>query len=467
MLGKHKLYGIVAFCRKRGIGKNNSIPWNITEDLKNFKRLTENNIIIMGHNTYNSIPEHIRPLKNRTTIVLTKGKEETVGDNLYFRNNLDCVESFDSSQKLFIVGGEDLYNCYISDFDAIYVTFIDNDYDCDKFFPHVKSNFKIESYSENYWSEHEKCNFRYITYVPKQDNVYDTDNIYNGLVTRVLDNNNKIRDDRTNTGTYSKFGDQIRFDISQTVPLLTTKRVAWKSCIEELLWFLKGDTDAKHLEEKQVNIWNGNSSRSFLDKVGLSHLEEGDCGANYSFQWRFFGQEYSNSHTIYKKNTKYDQINNIVKLLKTNPFSRRIFLSAWNPMDLDKTVLPPCHVSAQFYVNQTDDGKKHLSCHMYQRSCDVFLGLPWNIFSYSILTYILAKKCNMVPSELIISFGDVHIYSNHLDQVNEQLSRDSMASPVIELSDDIVAKDFDDIDINDFELIGYFPNKAIKGIMSV
>merc|ERR1712070_1286635 len=157
---------------------------------------------------------------------------------------------------------------------------------------------------------------------------------------------------------------------------------------------------------------DGNSTREFLDNVGLNHLKEGDCGANYSFQWRHFGGKYVDSETTYD-GEGVDQVKYVEELLKTDPMSRRIFLSAWNPVDLTHTVLPPCHVSVQFYVENREDGD-YLSCHMYQRSCDVFLGLPWNIFSYTVLTYILAKKCNMYPSELIISIGDAHIYSDHM-----------------------------------------------------
>jgi thymidylate synthase len=463
MLNKHNVYAIVAFCKKYGIGCNNTIPWNIPEDLKHFQTITNDSIIVMGRNTFESLP--YKPLKNRINVVLTKSdKPDQYSDidNLHFIQDIQMLDNFDDSKKIFIIGGEDIYKLFFDKIDFIYTTFIDKEYECTKFFPSITHHFKISTFSEPFWSENEQCNYRFINYVRKQ--TYQSSDIeYTDLIKRVLKDNHDIRVDRTNTGTFSKFGDQIRFDISDSVPLLTTKRVPWKSCIEELLWFLRGDTDANILKNKNVNIWNDNSSREFLDKVGLGRLEQGDCGANYSFQWRFFGQDYSNCKTNYIKNTKYDQISNVVHLLKTNPYSRRIFFSAWNPMDLDKTVLPPCHVSAQFYV----DNKKGLSCHMYQRSCDVFLGLPWNIFSYTVLTYILAKKCGFKPAELIISFGDVHIYSNHIEQVNQQLSNTCMASPVLELNETIISKNFEDINVDDFELIGYYPNKSIKGKMSV
>ena len=226
---------------------------------------------------------------------------------------------------------------------------------------------------------------------------------------------------------------------------------------------MRGDTDAKLLDEKKVKIWNDNSSRVFLDKVGLSHLEEGDCGANYSFQWRHFGQDYKDCDTEYEKKTSADQINNIIRLLQTDKHSRRIFMSAWNPCDLNKTVLPPCHVSAQFYVDENDG----LSCHMYQRSCDVFLGLPFNIFSYTVLTYILATKCDLTPKSLHISLGDTHVYTNHVLQMKEQLSRAPLCNPKLFVSHEIKTKEIEDISIDDFELVGYHPHSSIKAKMAV
>jgi thymidylate synthase len=273
----------------------------------------------------------------------------------------------------------------------------------------------------------------------------------------------EARPNRTGVDTLSRFGEQISFDISDTVPLLTTKRMAWKSCIEELLWFMRGDTDANILKERKVRIWDGNTTREFLDKVGLPHLQPGDCGANYSFQWRYFGQTYVDCNTEYAKHTATDQIENILRLLKEDPQSRRIFLSAWNPCDLNKTVLPPCHVSAQFYV----DKDRGLSFHMYQRSCDVFLGLPFNIFSYTVLTYILAKKCDLKPKRLVISLGDTHIYTNHVDQMRVQLSRMALAAPRLTVAFEVATKAIEDITVDDFELVGYFSHPSIKADMAV
>ena len=451
-----------AVSKNFGIGVNNKIPWHIPEDLEFFKRLTLNNVIIMGKNTWRSLPK--RPLSNRINIIITNTiPTEQYPTNVIFTSleNLQNHLSIFPHLKHIFIGGAHLFHSLQQYIHTIHITYIDSVVECDVFLPKISNHFFLSEFSTNYYSESLKCNFRFLKFLKSSPILHDE--TYLDLANKIIHTKSNIRIDRTNTGTLSLFGDQIQFDISKSVPVLTTKRIPWKSCIEELLWFLRGDTNAQNLKNKNVNIWNGNSSRSFLDNVGLNHLKEGDCGANYSFQWRFFGQTYQNSESSYEMYTSDDQINNVYNLLLNDPYSRRIFLSAWNPSDLSKTVLPPCHVSAQFYV----DHENGLSCHMYQRSCDVFLGLPWNILSYSILTYILAKKCNMSPKKLIISFGDVHIYSNHIDQMKTQLSRNHLAYPVLELNDSIIDTNFEDLTIDQFDLVGYFPHPSIKGVMSV
>lgn len=285
---------------------------------------------------------------------------------------------------------------------------------------------------------------------------------YLGLLRHILENGNK-RIDRTGVGTISIFGYQLDFDISNSVPLLTTKQVAWKAVIKELLWFLKGSTDNSILQSQGVHIWDGNSSQEFLNQRGLSHLKEGDIGAGYGFQWRHFGAKYLDCKTDYI-GQGFDQINYIIDELQKNPFSRRIFLSAWNASDIDKMALAPCHVSAQFYVEEID-GKRYLNCHMYQRSVDVFLGLPFNIFSYTVLTYILANICGMYPKRLIISTGDTHIYTNHIDQVNLQLSRECFSPPKLNIKRKL--SNVDDITLEDFDVDRYIHHPSIKGSMAV
>lgn len=290
---------------------------------------------------------------------------------------------------------------------------------------------------------------------------------YLELLVDILENGS-TRDDRTGTGTLSVFGRQLRFDISRmTCPVITTKRVPWKQCIEELLWFLRGETNSKILEEKKVNIWKGNSSREFLDNRKLFNLREGDIGPGYGFQWRHYGARYKGCHENYEDHG-IDQISNIIDTIKTNPFDRRIILTAWNPSAINDMALPPCHCFAQFYVDVGRDNKKRLSCHMYQRSVDTFLGFPWNIMSYAILTQIIALKCDMEAHELVISTGDTHIYKNHITQVRTQLKREPKHDfPKLILKDAIKEKDFSEISLDDFELIGYNPHGAIQADMAI
>jgi thymidylate synthase len=288
---------------------------------------------------------------------------------------------------------------------------------------------------------------------------------YLNLLQKILTKGNE-REERTGTGTISIFGEQLRFDISETIPVLTTKFVPWKSCIKELLWFLSGKTDATLLQQQGVKIWDGNTSREFLDNRGLHHLPEGDVGATYGHCWRHFGAKYKTCKDDYT-NQGFDQIKFIIHELINNPTSRRIFMSSWNPQALDEMALPPCHLSAQFYVEIDQSGTKHLSCQMYQRSVDTFLGCPWNIMSYAVLTCLLAKITNMKPKELIMCLGDVHIYKNHLEQVQEQLKRTPYPFPKLYIKDEVINKDIDKVSIDDFKLIDYQYHPCIRAVMAI
>ena len=267
------------------------------------------------------------------------------------------------------------------------------------------------------------------------------------------------RKDRTGTGTYSVFGRQLRFDLSDgRVPAVTTKRLAWKSCLEELLWFLRGSTDSRELKS---SIWRGNTTREFLDARGLSRLPEGDIGAGYGFQWRHFGAVYETCEKDYR-GQGVDQIAKVEEAIREDPTSRRIFMTAWNPAALEDMALPPCHVSAQFYVD--DDGK--LSCHLLMRSADVFLGLPFNVFSYGTLTHLLAKRAGLDARELVVSIGDAHLYLDHVDAAEQQLAREPYPAPRLRVSDAVLAKDIGSLTFPDFELLDYVHHPAIAARMS-
>lgn len=288
---------------------------------------------------------------------------------------------------------------------------------------------------------------------------------YLRVVRKVL-KKGKLRDDRTGTGTISLFGEQMRFDISKKVPLLTTKFVPWKTVIKELLWMCRGETDANILQKQGVHIWDGNSTREFLDSRGLTDLPDGDIGGGYGHVWRHCGADYKTCHDDYS-GKGIDQLAMIEQSLKTDPMSRRHFMTAWYPPGLSRMALPPCHVSVQFYVDVDEDGSKHLSTHMYQRSVDTFLGSPFNIFSYTVLTYILAKKCGMTPRELIVSTGDTHIYKDHVEQVKEMLERTPYELPSLVVHDSVATKDWSEISVDDFHVIDYRYHPVIKAKMSV
>lgn len=279
-----------------------------------------------------------------------------------------------------------------------------------------------------------------------------------------------LRDNRTEIKTVSVFGRQVRFPLAAwSLPLLTTKRVPFVQMLEELLWFCRGETDANVLSEKKIKIWDGNSSRSFLDQVGLGHYATGDIGPGYGFQWRHAGAEYRGPkpRVSYSDTEGVDQLAYVERLLKTDPMSRRIVLSAWNPADLGKMALPPCHVMAQWYVRQDCHGAKHLSCMLTMRSCDTFLGLPWNIASYATLTHILAKRCGMEPEELVVSIGDCHLYANCIEQAAEQLQRSPTMYPMLRISERVASCKWEEILASDFCLVGYYPHAAIKADMAV
>jgi thymidylate synthase len=289
---------------------------------------------------------------------------------------------------------------------------------------------------------------------------------YLDLVQNIIDNG-EFRPDRTGTGTYSLFAPpQLRFNLSNgTFPLLTTKKVFMKGILHELLWFIKGSTNAKLLSEKGVKIWEGNGSREYLDSLGLTDRREGDLGPVYGFQWRHFGAEYKDCDSDYS-NQGFDQLAEVINTLKTNPYDRRIIMSAWNPPAFKEMALPPCHVFCQFYVNFPKDGSKpRLSCQMYQRSCDMGLGVPFNIASYALLTYMIAMVVDMEPGEFIHVMGDAHVYSNHVDAVKEQIQRTPRTFPKLKIKRKV--NDIDDFKFEDFEVVDYDPYGPIKMKMAV
>lgn len=275
---------------------------------------------------------------------------------------------------------------------------------------------------------------------------------YHDLLRDILDNGID-KPDRTGTGARSVFVRQMRFDLLQGFPVLTTKKLHLRSIIGELIWFLRGGTNVRWLQEHGITIWD-----EWAD-------ENGDLGPVYGHQWRHFGGEYP-LYWNRLQNQGVDQIANLLYGLRTNPNGRRHIVSAWNPVDVDKMALPPCHMMFQFYVRPArDGGLPLLDCSLYQRSCDTFLGIPFNIASYALLTMIVAQQVDMRPGEFIWTGGDVHLYSNHFDQARLQLSREPRPLPIM-----VIRRKPDDIggyEIEDFELQGYDPHPGIKAPIAV
>jgi thymidylate synthase len=261
---------------------------------------------------------------------------------------------------------------------------------------------------------------------------------YHDLLSHIL-NNGAVKNDRTGTGTKSVFGYQMRFNLEDGFPLVTTKKLHLRSIIVELLWFLRGDTNIKFLKDNNVSIWD-----EWAD-------ENGDLGPVYGHQWRSWPAH---------DGTTIDQISNLISQIKNNPNSRRLIVSAWNVADVDQMALPPCHTFFQFYVNNGT-----LSCQLYQRSADTFLGVPFNIASYALLTMMIAQVCDLKPGEFIHTFGDAHLYLNHIEQTQLQLSREQRPLPQMKINPKV--KDIFEFQLEDFELLNYDPHPHIKAEVAV
>ena len=291
-----------------------------------------------------------------------------------------------------------------------------------------------------------------------------SEKVYLDALTDILENG-EDRPDRTNTGVISKFGLQMRFDLNEGFPAITTKKLAWKACVSELLWFIEGSGDENRLKEilhgerytDKKTIWSDNANAPYWTDKKLKR-SAGDLGRIYGVQWRRWRKPLIRINKVALQN--HDQLLELVAGLKADPYSRRHIITAWNPGELELMALPPCHMMAQFYVS---NGK--LSCQMYQRSADMFLGVPFNIASYALFTHMLAQVCNLEVGDLIVTLGDAHIYKNHIDQVKEQLSRAPKVLPTLQLNSDISV--ITHFTMDDVELVGYESHDAIAAPMAV
>jgi thymidylate synthase len=457
------------------------LPWTkIKSDLEKFKTITTgngNNAIIMGRKTLESLPCTYLP--NRLNIVITSDSEllnsKNKLSNLIFTTSLQNAIDIAISKKCedtFVIGGISLIKEALSrqDLNKVYITKISEDLltvNSEDELQKIEYNLPITFIQESYQSEELSSGSKveYYTYLNKNKIQNNFEQHYLNLLKHVLENG-KQRIDRTNVGTLSIFGNFFKINVENEFPLLTTKKMFWKGIVEELLFFISGESDTKILEEKGINIWKGNTTREFLDKYNLTQYREGEMGPGYGYQWRHFGKKYipldqCEDNKIKDEYQGVDQLQNAINLIKNNPESRRIMVSAWNPRDLYKVCLPPCHYNLQFYI---EDGNK-LSILVNMRSVDLFLGLPFNIASYALLLYMISHITNLKPYEVSFSLGDSHIYLNHLEQVKLQLTRSVKNAAKLNIKRNV--RSIDDFKFDDFELINYECYGPIKAEMAI
>ena len=461
---------IVATDINNGIGFKGQLPWlnKGVSDLKYFREITSStrfyrNAVVMGLKTFESL--QFKPLKNRTNIVISKTLEDKYENVIVLRNPEDCFKIKDID-IMFIIGGSSIYEWFLTQqkhsLHTIYNTLFVKEYECDKYFSGVPDAYQIQD-----------------TLVLTQSNrVYAIASVYRkdpkheeyqyiNLIEHVM-KTGTLKPNRTGMDTVSIFGHSTKWSLSE-FPLLTTKKVFFRGIVEELLWFISGSTDSRLLEQKGVNIWRQNSSREYLDSVGLSHLPEGCIGAGYGFQWRNFGADFESYDTSQRSghvniySHGYDQIENLVYLLKNDPNSRRILLCSWNPSQLKDMALPPCHVIFQLYTSIEND-KVRLHSALYQRSADLGLGVPFNIASYALFTLLLCHCTDYEPGTFTHFTGDTHIYTNHIEGLKEQINRVPRPFPKLQILTE--NKDIFKFKYEDFKLTGYEPYEPVKLIMS-
>lgn len=450
---------IVAYDDNRSIGFENKIQWNIREDMKHFSKKTKgrgNNAIVMGRKTWESLP--VKPLPGRLNVVMTRDCEAIYPKEVVIFNNFKrCILELSRNKiidEVFIIGGSEIYNLFISSpiVTTIYVTRIHQmNNKADAFFP--KADGFILSESSDVIENNPPFTFQTYKRINKEEMQYLD------ICKDVIDSGN-CKGDRTGTGTISKFGVTMRFSLKDgKIPVLTTKKVFWKAVVLELLWMISGSTDARVLKDQGIGIWDGNSTREFTDLSGFPDREAGDLGPVYGHQWRYFGAKYIDSKTDYS-GQGIDQLQRCIDLIKNEPNSRRIVMSAWNASDIELMNLAPCHCLVQFYVH---DG--HLSLSLYQRSGDMGLGIPFNISSYSLLLCLVAQVTNLIPGEFIHTIGDCHVYNNHVDALCTQIYREPKGFPSISINPEI--NSIDDFKISDIVLSNYYPESSISMKMAV
>jgi len=522
---------------KQGIGKDGKLPWHIPEDMTHFKTITTppdananthtntHSVVIMGRTTWDSIPDKFKPLTNRINVILSNDnnykkeqiyKYDTGKNNILFttwdefitKGYLELEVIYNSNQNnqnsklyYYIIGGESIYEKAIaSNYNLIiHATEIYTQavapIECDTFFPKIEQeNYTITNVSAFYKSIKQFNNndiwYRFITYSRINSNCnstsavsqssqqlfYTPESDYLQLMRNILETG-QSNDDRTGVGTLSIFGSMLKFDLRDTFPISTTKRIFFRAIFEELMLYLSGKTDNTILQEKGIHVWDGNTSRAFLDKRGLQHYAEGDMGQTYGFNMRHYGGIYNGCKTDYPLANAngiggygYDQLANVINLIKTDPYSRRIIIDLWDPANIDKAALPSCLCKYQFNVNVS---KKELNLAIYLRSSDYFLANNWNTCTGALFVHLLCnlEGIDLTPGELTVFIADAHLYKSHIEQVKVNLERKPYPYPKLlvncgngkkEKKKDILEFKFEDL-----ELLGYKAYPNIKAEMAI
>ena len=481
-----QIWFILAHSYSQGISKSGKIPWICKKDMSFMKSITTapglKNGLLMGRKTFDSIG---RILPNRENIIVSSQKLDS---SAYVVNSISA--GLEKGKELgldilWIFGGATIYDAFLKEpqfsqlIDGFIITTVP-ERPCDTFIqtnicqfiekrqytqfynPRVLERVADGVYELSIYSRLPSLKEEWTPIVQSLEG-NTIDKSYLELVKRILAQGN--RRETRNGVTISIFSEKISFDLAEGFPLLTTKKVFFNGVIRELLWFIKGDTDARHLEANNVTIWSGNTSKEFLEKNGLPY-EEGIGGPIYGYQWRNFGQEYAYKDKNGQLQTTpgvkhgFDQLQFIIDELRANPMSRRLFMSSWNPNQLSQMCLPPCHISYQFYV---ENGR--LSCMMVQRSADVFLGLPFNIASVALLVHFVANIVGLEPGKIFISIGDAHIYEDHLEPIRVQLGRSGMDYDLPRILLKRIPKKMEDYEFEDIEIQNYKSHPPIKAKM--
>lgn len=457
---------VVAVDSQNGIAagnhQRNSIPWKHHADMKHFRNLTANGVVIMGGKTYRSIgkslPNRINCIISHRTICPRDQNENSTF--LVFRDPWQCVRwcnRYYKNKNVFVIGGSEIYKWFYDNdlLAAEYVTRLEADYKCVKFYPNTDAKMG-EAKQLAVFDETGNLP-RSVIYLRKHYNKAEENML--AVATDILMNGD-ISNDRTGVGTKSLFGRQLRFDLTNNnFPLMTTRPVPLRLVFEELMWNLRGQTDAKILSSKRVKIWEPNTTREFLDNRGLNHLPVGDIGHSYGFSMRHYGADYKDC-TVDYKDQGYDQLRHLVVGLRNKPYSRRHMISLWEPNKQNQAALPPCLYNYQFYVR---DG--YLSCMMSQRSSDYAVAGGWNVAYGALFTYLLANQCRLKPRELIWNLGDVHIYNNCSGGMDEQVIRKPTNYPKLFIRNAPTRLTL--FEFVNLELINYHPSDKIAFPMNV